>query len=184
MRHLAGLLLMLASSQEEFGLHDAYVTAIRKSKAVVRIEVLAEQWFLRDPRTLKITTSSDHKRVMLHNLVEGILGRISRVRVVEVIKGGHSVKIGNNISIFLPGAGLSTSDLPYLDQGKQYVICVDPLVDDVKFRRVEMIDLKAVDNRRPFDVKESCVLVSGAQGVLRLRSSKDPLVDAVRRAVR
>src|SRR5947209_17192946 len=87
----------LSAFAQSPGTND-YSSLIKNSTVIVSGVAEGESWVVDRG---KYTEAMG--RPQLPNPAEFVIGRVARLRVDEVVKGGRVTKAGNTINIFLPG---------------------------------------------------------------------------------
>lgn len=169
------------------GLKVTYGSLADQSSVVVVGVVEATQWVIRPDRRRSKTTplAGGRQIVELQDPSEYMVGRIARLRVSEVLKGGAKVKAGSVVSVFVPGL-FGGENAPALAERQKYVIFLSPMKANAgEFAGTVVYQPGASPGGEPqFVPKSHYVVVGDRQGAVPVAAENSSLVNQIRGAVR
>lgn len=182
-------LLMVSNAvlSQSPGVEVNYGDLAGRSSVVVVGVVEATQWVIRPDRRRNRTTPLPGGRqiVELQDPSEYVVGRIARLRVSEVLKGGTRAKAGGVVSVFVPGA-LTGENVPALAERQKYAVFLSPMKAGAgEFAGTAVYQPGATAGGEPqFVPKSHYVVVGDRQGAVPVAAENGGIVNQIRGAVR
>ena len=116
---------------------------------------------------------------------EYYLGTIYQVRVNEIIKGNKRIRLGQTITILIPGPA-NVSDRVTLSSGRKYLLKLLPLDEDIeKYKGTAVMDLthpSAV--KRQFDPRDVFTVAGELDNAVPITEGNRELIERIRREAR
>lgn len=169
------------------GVKVNYGSLAGQSSAVVVGVVEGTQWVIHPDRRRNMTTPlPGGKRIVeLQNPSEYVVGRIARLRVSEVIKGGTRVKVDGVVNVFISGS-FTSENAPALAERQRYVVFLSPMKADADdFVGTVVYQPGATPGGEPqFLPKSHYVVMGDRQGAVPIAEGNSGLVDQIRGAAR
>lgn len=169
----------LSAFAQSPGTND-YSSLIKNSTVIVSGVAEGESWVVdRGKYTAAMS------RPQLPNPAEFVIGRVTRLRVDEVVKGGRVTKAGNTINIFLPGWAASEASVGFV-KGKRYLLLLSYLgTSTSNFKDAGIYQPSAPSSKLlSFDPKQYFSVVSGSSGALPYDEGHQATIVNIKTAVR
>jgi hypothetical protein len=169
------------------GVEANYRDMAGQSSVIVIGTVERGGWVIRPDRlTNKTTTLPNGQRITeLQNPSEYVVGRIVRLRVSEVLKGGARVKVNSTISVFESGH-FPAEGSAILAERQKYVVFLAPLKpggDEFAGTVVQQPGARP-GGELPFAPKLYYAVVGAAHGAVRVAPENGKVIAQIRAAVR
>jgi hypothetical protein len=169
------------------GVEANYRDMAGQSSVIVIGTVERGGWIIRPDRlTNKTTMLPNGQRITeLQNPSEYVVGRIVRLRVSEVLKGGARVKVNSTISVFESGH-FPAEGSAILAERQKYVVFLAPLKpggDEFAGTVVQQPGAHP-GGEPPFVPNSYYVVVGGAAGTVQITPANSRVVNQIRSVVR
>lgn len=183
-----GLLLMSSAILAQTpGAEVNYSNLAGRSSAVVIGVVEGTQWVIHPDRRSSRTTPlpNGQQVVELQDPSQYMAGRIARLRVSEVLRGGARVKVGGVVNIFIAGS-FTGENAPALADRQKYVVFLSPMRANVdEFAGTVVYQPGARPGGEPqFVPKTYYTIVGDTYGVVRVAPGNSRTIDQIRSAAR
>ncbi|HXG91300.1 MAG TPA: hypothetical protein VNN73_02895 [Blastocatellia bacterium] len=158
----------------------------QESALIVTGVVESSSWVVH-PDKMETTSTplpNGNVRLKLPNPVEFVVGSIYRVNVEEVIKKYGKIKVGSQISVFIPG--FMTTEQPSLVEKKSYLLFLSPLeADSEQFAgTIVYKPSEPFRNTARFNPQSGYGIVQGQNGAIHISSDNIRVIDDVKAAMK
>ena len=132
------------------------------------------------PTRLPDGTYSAPMRIWDQNVV---IGRGYRVVVAEVIKGGEKVKIGQTMTVFMPGKLIFGNQAVLMEKGK-YLLLLRHVRATEQLERARINSTMIVQGGRPIDFDTLYSVTGDRQGAIEITGDEKKVIDQFKTKIR